>query len=100
MSGRQNLMHQITAIYGSPRHTGNTATLLHNAVAGARAQGATVKEIYLRDLKMSPCLEIYGCTRDGECAIRDDFQPVRDAILAGDGVMLASPIFFIPSVPR
>ena len=87
-------MHQITAIYGSPRRTGNTATLLHQAVAGARAQGVTVKEIFLRDLNMSPCLEIYGCKRGGECAIHDDFQPVRDDLLAADGIMLASPIFF------
>ena len=87
-------MQQITAIYGSPRLEGNTATLLRQAVAGARSQGVAVKEIFLRDLKMSPCLEIYGCKRDGECAIHDDFQPVRDAILAADGIMLASPIFF------
>ena len=87
-------MDRITAIYGSPRREGNTAALLRQAVAGAREQGLGVTEIFLRDLKMSPCLEIYGCTRDGECAIRDDFQAVRDAILAADGIMLASPIFF------
>lgn len=87
-------MQQITAIYGSPRRQGNTATLLRKAVEGARTQGLAVTEIVLRDLKMSPCLEIYGCTRDGECAIKDDFQKVRDAILAADGIMLASPIFF------
>jgi len=87
-------MAQITAIYGSPRRQGNTSQLLQRAVAGARDQGATVNEIVLRDLKISPCLEIYGCTRKGDCAIRDDFQQVRDSILASDGIMLASPIFF------
>ena len=94
MSAHQDQMHRITAIYGSPRREGNTATLLRRAVAGARAQGLDVTEIHLRDLKMSPCLEIYGCKRDGECAIHDDFQSVRDTILAADGIMLASPIFF------
>jgi len=87
-------MAQITAIYGSPRRQGNTSQLLQRAVAGARDQGATVNEIVLRDLKISPCLEIYGCTRKGDCAIRDDFQQVRDSILTSDGIMLASPIFF------
>lgn len=87
-------MAQITAIYGSPRRQGNTSQLLQRAVAGARDQGATVNEIVLRDLKISPCLEIYGCTRKGDCAIQDDFQQVRDSILASDGIMLASPIFF------
>lgn len=87
-------MAQITAIYGSPRRRGNTSRLLQQAVAGARDQGATVTEIVLRDIKMAPCMEIYGCTRNGECAIQDGFQPVRDSLLASQGIMLASPIFF------
>ncbi len=69
---------RIVALYGSPRRRGNTATL----------------EIVLRDLKMSACLEIYSCKQDGECRIRDDFQRVRDQVIACDGLMLASPIFY------
>jgi len=87
-------MCQITAIYGSPRRKGNTSTLLKEAVAGAREQGAVVNEFVLRDEKISPCLEIYGCTQNGKCVIKDDFHKVRDSMLASDGVMLASPIFF------
>ena len=87
-------MALITAIYGSPRRDGNTSRLLQQAVAGARKQGATVQEIVLRDLKISPCMEIYGCTKGGDCVIQDSFQQVRDSILASDGLMLASPIFF------
>ena len=87
-------MAQITAIYGSPRRQGNTSRLLGQAVAGARDQGATVNEIVLRDLRISPCLEIYGCTADGNCVIKDDFKHVRESLLASDGIMLASPIFF------
>jgi len=82
------------AIYGSPRLKGNTATLLKEAVRGAREFGATVEEIVLRDMKISPCLEIYGCLKAGECAIKDDFQKIRDLILDAQGLMLASPIFF------
>ncbi|MFO7862064.1 MAG: flavodoxin family protein [Desulfosalsimonas sp.] len=87
-------MGRIVAIYGSPRRAGNTATLLAEAVAGAKSRGALVDEIVLRDRKISPCLEIYGCKKTGECVIKDDFQAVRDAILAADGLMLATPIFF------
>lgn len=87
-------MSQIVAIYGSPRRHGNTASLLAEAVAGAKAGGASVKQIVLRDKKISPCLEIYGCRKSGECAILDDFQEVRDAILAADALMLATPVFF------
>jgi multimeric flavodoxin WrbA len=85
---------RIVAIYGSPRRRGNTATLLKKAVEGARESGADVEEIVLRDLKISPCLEIYGCLQAGECAIKDDFQVVRDKILQAQGLILASPVFF------
>ncbi len=85
---------KIVAVYGSPRRKGNTATLLQKAVEGARDGGAEVEEIVLRDLKMSPCLEIYGCKNAGECRLKDDFQTARDQILASQGLMLASPVFF------
>ena len=87
-------MAQILAVYGSPRRQGNTATLLKRAVSGAVDAGAQVNEINLRDLKMSPCLEIYGCKKDGKCVIKDDFHQVIDQILSAQGLMLASPIFF------
>ena len=92
--GKQADDIKIVAVYGSPRRKGNTATLLQKAVEGARDAGAEVEEIILRDLKMSPCLEIYGCKNAGECRLKDDFQTARDQILAARGLMLASPVFF------
>ncbi len=87
-------MVDILAFYGSPRRKGNTSLLLQRAVQGARDAGAEVEEIILRDKKISPCLEIYGCKETGRCVIRDDFQDIYDKILASQGIMLASPIFF------
>lgn len=85
---------KILAVYGSPRRAGNTSLLLKQAVQGARDAGAIVEEVFLRDLKMSPCLEIYGCKSTGRCVIQDDFQHLYDQLLASKGLMLASPIFF------
>ncbi len=87
-------MAKITAIYGGPRRRGNTAILLQKSVQGAKATGDVVDEVFLRDLKMSPCLEIYGCKETGRCVIQDDFQKLYDQVLASSGIMLASPIFF------
>jgi multimeric flavodoxin WrbA len=87
-------MANMLAIYGSPRRKGNTAALLKKAVEGAVEAGAEVEEIVLRDLKMSPCLEIYGCKKNGRCVIQDDFQGVYDKVVACQGLILASPIFF------
>ena len=35
-----------------------------------------------------------GVKKEGECAIKDDFQAVRDRILAAKGLIIASPVFF------
>jgi multimeric flavodoxin WrbA len=87
-------MTRIVAIYGSPRRNGNTSMLLRSAVSAARDEGAVVEEFVLRDLRISPCLEIYACKEKGECAIQDDFQRVARSMLNAQGIMLASPIFF------
>jgi multimeric flavodoxin WrbA len=87
-------MSDIIALFGSPRRGGNTALLLQQAVAGAREAGATVEEIHLRDLKISPCLEIYQCIKTGRCAIKDAFPTVLAQVQKARGIMLASPIFF------
>jgi multimeric flavodoxin WrbA len=87
-------MPRILAIYGSPRRNGNTSLLLRSAVKGATEAGASVDEVILRDLKMSPCLEIYGCKQTGRCVIEDDFQGIYDQLVQCDGLILASPIFF------
>ena len=87
-------MNKILAVYGSPRRNGNTDTLLKQAVRGAQDKGANVKEYVLRDMKISPCLEIYGCKKTGRCVIKDDFQILHDELDACEGIMLAAPIFF------
>lgn len=87
-------MKKILAFYGSPRRNGNTTLLLDHAVQGALDTGAHIEKIVLRDLKMSPCLEIYGCKETGRCVIQDDFQKIYDQLLDFQGLMLASPIFF------
>jgi len=87
-------MKSILALYGSPRKGGNTSVLLERAVRGALDGGASVEEIFLRDLSISPCLELCACRKTGRCSIRDDFDLLRDKLLSCDGMMLASPIFF------
>jgi len=84
----------IVALYGSPRHGGNTDLLLRRAVEGAREGGADVNEIFLRELAIAPCVEDYGCRKTGRCVINDDFQAVYDRLASCRGLMLASPVFF------
>ncbi|MFQ5842152.1 MAG: flavodoxin family protein, partial [Thermodesulfobacteriota bacterium] len=76
------------------RRGGNTDVLLKEALRGAEEGGAEVEEIFLRDKAISPCLEIYGCKKDGRCVIKDDFQGVAEKMVGADVLILASPIFF------
>ena len=85
---------KILAIWGSPRRGGNTDILLNAFIDGATQGGAEVERIALRELKISPCLEIYHCFKDGTCPIKDDMLPLYDKLLAADVVVMASPIFF------
>ncbi len=85
---------KVVAIYGSPRRFGNTERLLREAVKGAREAGAEIKEFWLKDMKISPCLEIYGCKSKGRCVIEDDFHLIADALEESKGIMIATPVFF------
>ena len=68
--------------------------LLQEMIRGCRDAQAEVEEIYLRDLKITPCLEIYACRKDGQCPIRDDMQALYPKLIDTDVLALASPIFF------
>ncbi|MFP3898534.1 MAG: flavodoxin family protein [Dehalococcoidia bacterium] len=85
---------KVLGIMGSPRRQSNTDILLDKALAGAREEGAETEKVLLSKLKISPCLEIYACVKDGNCPIKDDMQPLYDKLLQADHVILASPIFF------
>jgi multimeric flavodoxin WrbA len=85
---------KVLGIMGSPRRQGNTELLLDKALEGAREAGAEVEKVLISKLKISPCLEIYACLKDGNCAIKDDMQLLYKKLLKADHVVFASPIFF------
>ena len=85
---------QVLGIYGSPRRGGNTELLLQELLRGCKDAGAETEEVFLRDLKISPCLEIYACKKDGQCPIPDDMQSLYPRLVEVDVLALASPIFF------
>jgi multimeric flavodoxin WrbA len=85
---------KVLGIMGSPRRQSNTEILLDKALEGAREAGAEVEKVLVSKLKISPCLEIYACRKDGNCAIKDDMQLLYEKLLEADHIIFASPIFF------
>ena len=85
---------RVLGIMGSPRKQSNTDILLDKAFEGAGQAGAEVEKVLVSRLKISPCLEIYACRKDGDCAIKDDMQVLYKKLLEADHVIFASPMFF------
>ena len=85
---------KVLGILGSPRRGGNSEILLTAFLQGAAEGGAEVEEVRLRDFKISPCLEIYHCFKDGKCPIKDDMREIYGKLLEADVVVLATPVFF------
>lgn len=81
---------------GSPRKSGNTATLLKPFLTELGNNEVEVKTVFLYDKNISPCIECYQCQDIlGEygCSIKDDMYSISDEILWADCFILASPIF-------
>jgi multimeric flavodoxin WrbA len=85
---------RVLGIYGSPRKGGNSDALLDKALAGARSEGAEIKTIYARELKIAGCRECGGCDKTGECLVEDAMQEVYPRLVEADIIILATPIFY------
>jgi multimeric flavodoxin WrbA len=84
---------KVLGISGSPRRHGNTETLLDSFLEGAKAAGATVEKVVLREIDYTPCRGCNACHKTGECIVKDDAPGVYDKILASDILAVASPIY-------
>lgn len=98
---------KIIAINGSPRKNGNSAAMLDAAVKGAVEAGAVCERIDLFDLDYKGCVSCFACKRlggasFGRCGQRDALTAVLDKILAADGLLLATPLYFgeVPGAVR
>jgi len=87
---------KILAINGSPRgRNGNTDRILQSFLQGAMDAGAEVETIYLKDLKINPCLGCFTCwTRTpGVCVYEDDMVSILPKIRKADIVIYATPLY-------
>ncbi len=84
----------ILGIYGSPREKGNSEVILDEVLRGVKESGASIKKVYVRELKMSGCRECGGCNKTGRCVVQDDMQKIYPLFEEADVIILSSPIFF------
>ena len=86
-------MKKITILNGSPHTQGCTAALVEKVTAAAESQGALVRSFFLNSLNIRGCQGCFQCQATGRCATQDEMQPVYDALLDSDAVVLASPVY-------
>jgi multimeric flavodoxin WrbA len=83
---------RIVAILGSPHGPkGATGTLLAGVIEGVRQGGGDATTISLVDQPVKPCLGCDACHKTGTCPQKDGFSAIKSAMLAADGIVLASP---------
>ncbi|MEI6306683.1 MAG: flavodoxin family protein [Deltaproteobacteria bacterium] len=83
---------KIIAIIASPRGMqGNTGRLLEEVLAGVMATGAETEILSLKNMHVQPCVACDICHNTGICNIKDDYESIKDKLLACDGFILASP---------
>lgn len=87
---------KITAILGSPHGMGGTTAMVLKAVMeGAAAAGAEVQTLLTNDHVVGPCIGCDVCHRDGECPFEDGYQPLLQAVMESDAIVLASPNYIM-----
>lgn len=84
---------KIVGVISSPNINGNTASLVREALNGARQEGAAVTEVFLADYKLEFCKGCLVCNAKGECPINDGFEEIRKLIYEADGIILGSPTY-------
>jgi multimeric flavodoxin WrbA len=89
---------KVIAFNGSPRKKWNTATLVENALEGAKSQGAETELIHLYDLNYKGCISCFACkTKNGKsygkCAVKDDLAPVFKKVEKADVLIFGSPVY-------
>jgi multimeric flavodoxin WrbA len=85
---------KILAICCSPRKGGNTEILLKEALAAAKKEGAETEFFTVVNKNIGPCLACNACRKAGICAQKDDMQPLYDKLLAADGIIFGTPVYF------
>ena len=86
---------KVVAINGSPHMgIGNTHLLLRMIQSALAEEDVVFEEIFLADKKIDYCIGCAVCLEKGRCIRQDDHQEVIEKLLAADGIILASPVYF------
>ena len=93
-------MYKVIGIVGSPRPIGNTRYLVNEALETLKTEGIDVELIPLDDKRIAPCEACNACGELLNCRIEDDFQGIYEKMVAADGIIVGSPVYFGSASPQ
>ena len=85
---------KVLVLQGSPNADGSTALLVREFANGARQAGHSVEVVDVAALNIAPCTGCVACGYGGPCAQYDDFDDLREQILAFDMLVFATPLYY------
>ena len=82
-------------ISGSPRKQGNTEIMVDHCLKAMAEEGIETELISLAGLNITGCKNCGYCSEHpGECATKDDAQPVIEKMKEADAIIVGSPVFY------
>jgi multimeric flavodoxin WrbA len=82
-------------ISGSPRKGGNTEILTAHCLKAIAEEGIETELVSLAGLNITGCKYCGYCAEHpGECAQKDDAQPIIAKMKEADAIVVASPVFY------
>ena len=86
---------KVVAINGSPHAgIGNTTLMIQMLAAALSEEGIELEQILLADKRVEYCTGCGVCLEKSRCWRQDDHAEITEKLLAADGVILASPVYF------
>lgn len=89
---------KVVVLWSSPNADGLTAAAKDRMVAGLQRAGAEAVAIHLNKMKLAHCAACgngWGtCSKQGRCALKDDFESVYAQLREADGIVLVSAVYW------
>ncbi len=86
---------KVITFAASPCRGGNTEHALDWVIESLHFNGVQTEKFHTHELDIAPCSGCRKCERDGLCVIEDDFQVIGQKLISCDGVVFASPLYFM-----
>ena len=85
---------KVIALQASPRVGGNCDVLMDEMIKGIEENGGEVVKYYLEKCDIAACKACMYCAENPECVRADDGNKIIDDLVAADGVIFATPIYY------